>query len=548
MADIRTFFKCIPRHHGHSMQKQNTPQTTPQGAQHSAQQTAQQTTQPPLCLHPSFAEEQHWATLPPTAAEVRQRFAPARTLGAPRTVTLAQDQALEQSGAYALLQHTLHQQSPARGGSMGHGADFGCAFGGNGIGINGIGSNIFGGGHGGWGTGFLGYALLSTLAQNGLIRAGVETVADEMTRNWVQFQGNNAENDARTKELLTCMERFGLQQLFNKASAQTGYFGGCLAYIDVEGCSDTASPLLLDSATFKKGSLRGFRLIEPLNVSPGRYNATDPVSASYFHPQTWWILGKEYHASRFLYFAANEVPLLLRPSYNFFGIPMAQLACDYVAHFTQTREAAARLLTKFSLTAFKTNLYPQLYQQAPRHSVDARMGWFLRHQSNDGCFVLDKDTEDIVKLDTSLAGVVNIPRQALELLAAVFRVPAVKLLGISPAGFNATGEGDLQNYYDHISSQQQKILKAPLQHALSVLMCHCWGQPDPAVKADFVRPGADDPMYLAEVHKKLAEADSLLLNKDVIQPHNVLARLAGNPHSPYYGIAVPAATAYPKNP
>ena len=79
-----------------------------------------------------------------------------------------------------------------------------------------------------------------------------------------------------------------------------------------------------------------------------------------------------------------------------------------------------------------------------------------QNMNNDGVLAIDKDDEDVLKLETPLSGVTDIVRQSLEILAALNRTPAVKLLGISPSGFNATGESDIRNYYDYITSQQEK--------------------------------------------------------------------------------------------
>lgn len=464
-------------------------------------------------MQPALREQLHFAAgAAPTPDDVRRMYGPARTLGAPKDHQLAMDGALESCGAYGLIQS-----------SMG----MGCALGtGN--------------------PGFLGYAFLSTLAQNGLIRAGVETVADEMTRKWAEIKGADTGDDARIKALTREIERFGLQTVFNDAAAKTGYFGGCLVYIDTGDLDDVTAraPLHLDAATFAPGALRRFTVVEPINVYPGRYNASDPLAGNYFTPDTWWVLGREYHKSRFLRFTANEVPLLLKPSYNFFGIPVAQLALDYVAHFSETREAAARLLTKFSLVAFKTNLSGVL-SGGGTADLDARMAYFLQRQSNDGAFVIDKEEEDLVKLDTALGGVIDIPRQGLELLSAVFRMPAVKLLGISPAGFNATGEADMRNFYDHIGSQQQKVLRQPLNRALDVVQHNTFGMVDQTISIDFVPPGDHDPKYVAEVDKMLADTDAVLLDRGVISPEEARSRLATQAKGPYSGIDVDAVPEQP---
>lgn len=53
---------------------------------------------------------------------------------------------------------------------------------------------------------FAGYAALQSMAQNGLLRACVDTVADDMTRSWIKLKrtggetGQTAESRAETEK------------------------------------------------------------------------------------------------------------------------------------------------------------------------------------------------------------------------------------------------------------------------------------------------------------------------------------------------------------
>ena len=50
-----------------------------------------------------------------------------------------------------------------------------------------------------------------------------------------------------------------------------------------------------------------------------------------------------------------------------------------------------------------------------------------------------------------------------------------KLFGRSPAGMNATGESDLQNYYDYVDTLRESKLRPILQQLLPVLAMSAWG-------------------------------------------------------------------------
>ena len=391
---------------------------------------------------------------------------------------------------------------------------------------------------------FIGYPALSGLTQNGLIRAGVEMIADEMTRKWVDINTTQSvaggEQNPVIADLKTDMDTFNIKTLFHDASRLTSYFGDCLAYIDT-GEDDPAAlmtPLYMDESTFKPGTLRGLRLIEPFNISPGFYNASDPLANDYFKPRSWFILGREVHATRFLYFSSALPPSMLIPAYNFFGIPLAQTVLDVVQHFTECREAEARLLKKFSLTVFKTDM-SDLMNGLEDTNIRARLKYFVQNCDNDGLMTIDKE-EDIIKVETPLAGVTDIVRQSMEMVAAYFGEPTVKLWGISPGGFNSTGEADLRNHYDHIAASQEKMFREPLNAVLKLLQYNRRGTVDESITASFVPIGDEDAGQIANVNKTKADTASVYLQNGVLSAEEVRQMLADDEQSGYTTIDVEA--------
>ena len=490
---------------------------------------------PPIKIAAELISPQAGAGVP-TPDAIRAMFKPAKTLGfrGLPDVETAQDAALDSAGVYNLLHHTL-----CNGGLP-------------------------------FADQFLGYGVLSNLTQDGLIRSGVEMRADEMTRKWIELtysgkdkraemerelndEGGNVSGFPTASPSLTLqaqhdnvnviselngeIERLGLRRLFREAAAMSGYFGGCLAYIDVGDLTDDdlKTPLLLDKDTFAQGSLRGFKLIEPFNVAPGLYNASSPISASYFKPNTWLVMGKEIHASRFLYFAEGRPPTLLLPAYNFFGIPLSQIVLDVVTHFTECREAAARLLTKFSLTVLKTDMQA-IFAGQMDGNLDRRLQYFVQKRDNDGVMVIDYANEDIIKLETPLSGVTDIVRQNMEMVAAMFGEPVVKLWGISPGGFNSTGEADMQNHYDHIKSVQEKIFRDPLKHALDVLQLNKFGVIDDALTFNFAPLGEDDDKLMADTQLAKANTAAIFIDRGVVSPAEARKALSEDPKSQFTNI------------
>lgn len=443
----------------------------------------------------------------PTPDEIRALFGPAKSLGAPKSVALAMDHGLQSSGAYSLIQHAFE---------MGQGI--------------------------GGGQSFIGYAALSNLTQNGLIRACIETVADDMTREWIEISATDIDGDGDDsddrKSLEDAIIDYDVRNVFHRAAELNGFFGGCLIFIDT-GATDEQLKLPLDISD-KSAELKNFRrltVIEPINVSPGIYESTNPLSPKYFTPDTWWILSREVHASRLIRIVGDEMPMLLRPSYNFFGLPKAQILWDYVLHFQDARAAATRLLEKFSLTILKTDMQDILTNPNSTSSLDARIDYMNAYRSNDGTLAIDKDAEDIVNIVTPLSGVTDIVRQQLEFVVAINRTPAVKTMGVSPAGFN-TGEADLTNYNDHIATEQEKVFRAGLQKALDVIQIATFGRLDKSVSFQFKSLSEDDDGALAATQKTKSDSDCGYLDRNVLSVEEVRHKLASDPNSGYSGIDV----------
>lgn len=385
---------------------------------------------------------------------------------------------------------------------------------------------------------FLGYGFLVGLSQDGLIRAGVEMIADEMTSKWITLKrSGSTDNNETIIALNQEIEAYKTQELFREAAACCGYYGGCLIFIDTgEPIENLTKPLVADDAkTFPVGTIKGFKLIEPVNISPGIYNASNPLSEDYYKPTTWWVQGIPVHRSRFLYFAQNKISTLLLPAYNFFGIPQSQIVLDSVMHFEECREASARLLTKFSLTVLKTDM-AEILSGGAGEQLSRRVQYMVQNKNNDGVQVIDKEREDIINVTTPLSGVTDIVRQSMEMVAAYFNEPVIKMWGISPAGFNATGEADLKNHAAHIQSQQAKIFNNPLKKLLNLLQLNKFGKIDKQIKFEFNPLNEDDEEQVANVQKIKAETGAMLVETGVVSAEEERDRLANDPKSDYNSI------------
>ena len=385
---------------------------------------------------------------------------------------------------------------------------------------------------------FLGYAYLSGLQQNGFIRAGVEGLADDMTARFIELiRTSDIENndDDKINKINEYLNTFQIKELFNKAAALNGYFGGCLIYVDTDD-EDLLSAL--DEKSLNH-SIKNFVLVEPINTYPGRFNSSNPLAPNYFVPETWFVLGQEVHASRLLYLAADEVSMLLKPAYNFFGIAPAQIAADSVSHFIKDREAASRLLHKYSLLVFKTDMGSALYSGNPEE-LYSRVKVLADFRDNNSVIIIDKEDEDIVTVTTSLAGVTDVVRLSLELMPIMFRQPLTKFLGISPGGMNATGESDENNWNEYVLSQCEKQLRKPVKRLLELIQYDLFGEVDECIDFIFQVQSSNDETKEINNNKIKADTYVQLTTAGIISPEEARKALAEDEKSGFNSIDVDA--------
>lgn len=397
------------------------------------------------------------------------------------------------------------------------------------------------------GEGFMGYPLLAELSQRPEYRAMAEVPAKDMTRKWIKVtSAGDGDNTDKVQKIQQALERYNVQSLFRDAAELDNLFGRGQIYIDVKtpgGVPASGQPeelktiLVRSPAKIKKGSLIGFKLVEPIWTYPYLYNSDNPLRADFFKPTSWFVMGQQVHSTRLLTFVSRPVPDMLKPAYNFGGLSMTQMAKPYVERWLTVRDAVTELVEAFSISGIKTNT-DGLLSGGGGAGLFARIDLFNRMRKNRGLMVLDKDTEEFFQYNTPLSGLDALKSLAKEDLSSVSRIPLVKAFGITPAGLNASSEEEIQVYYDHIHSVQEDIYTQPLKIVLEVIQLSEFGEIDPGISFEFVPLWELDEVQKSTVRKNNADAASELIGAGVLDPKEERQRLATDPESGYTSIDI----------
>ncbi len=383
---------------------------------------------------------------------------------------------------------------------------------------------------------FPGYPYLCELAQRSEYRQPVETTAKEMTRRWIEFKSKGSgDKKDRISELEDEFSKYDIQGLFRKVTEHDGFYGLGFIYVRMKPSKNDnrADPLIVSEKTIQKGSLDGFQTIEPIWSAPIVWNSTDPGLPDFYNPTRWFILGMETHASRLLKFISRPVPDIIKPAYNFGGISLTQLLDPYVQRWLKTVEAVNRLINNFSIVTLKTDMSAVLGGgDAQKYgSLLKRVKLFTKNRDNQGIFLTDLAKEALEAINVPLSGLSELQAQAQEHMAAPTHLPLVVLTGITPAGLNASSDGEIQVFYDWIHSMQEQLYRPNLTKIMHILMLNRWGQIDPDITFDFHPLMELTGEAAARVRQADAEAAATYADLGAVDGQEVRERLAHDRNS-----------------
>lgn len=409
---------------------------------------------------------------------------------------------------------------------------------------------------------FLGYPVLAAMSQSSDYRSVAETTSTEMTREWGRFkidepdieqseeltdvemeafkEQKKAENAARQEkinQINDAFEEYGVRDLIRQCIEIEMGMGRAQIFIRLSGDKDN-NPFVMDSASVKKGSLKGFRVIEPMWSTPSVYNANDPTADDFYVPSHWFVLGKDVHADRLMTLIMRPVPDMLKPAYNFGGISMFQLMKPYVERYQRTADSISWVVQAFSLTILKTDMSSILSDGESDANLWMRAGMFNRYRESSGLMLLDKEAEDINQINTPLSGLHELLSKSQEQMAGPSHTPLVKLLGVTPAGLNSNSDGEIRVYYDYIMALNEAHVAPMIKKIADLVQLNLFGNIDPAIKWEF------NPLYqlndkeLAEVQDLKGKNAAQLVAASIVSPQEARKALSKDEQSPFSGIDV----------
>lgn len=385
------------------------------------------------------------------------------------------------------------------------------------------------------GLAFLGFPYLAELAQRAEYRHATEIWAEHATRKFVKLTGD----DEKVAELHKAMLDMGVADAFEALSNHDGNFGRAHLFLDFGDADrelETMTPLQIDLRKINKNRpLKRVTVVEPMWVYPAEIETRNPLSPTFYQPQSWYVYGRRVHASRLLTLIGREVPNMLKPSYAFGGLSLTQMMKPYVDNWLRTRQSTSDMVHSYSTMVLATDM-EQVLSGGDGEDVFARVDMFNRTRDNRGTMVVDKNSETLENVAVPMSGLDKLQAQAQEQMASVARIPLSIYLQITPTGLNASSDGENRSFYADVNGYKEKKYRPLLKPLLDVIMLSIWGAIDEGIGFEFEPLWEMSAVDAATIGKTKAETDAAYVTMGAIDNEEVRDRLKADPDSPYYGI------------
>ena len=357
------------------------------------------------------------------------------------------------------------------------------------------------------------YALLNSLYRdNWVVQNVVGLMVDDMLREWYKLGGSispdyldelaRVERVAKVREKLAEGLRWG--RLYGGAA-------GLILIRGQEGMLDQP----LDLETIMPGSFAGLMILDRwCGITPDMGLVTDMGDPDFNLPDYYMVNNAEgrivarVHHSRIIRFTGRDLPYLERIAEMYWGESEVEaLYKDVVAHDNVSANIAA-LTFRANIDTMEVQSLEQLF--ALGSTEQQRRFWNVMQaqsvmRSNFGYQLVNKG-DKITNTQYTFTGLQEVYESMCLNLCGASHYPMTKLFGRSPAGMDATGEGDLKNYYDYVDSKREAKVRPALEKLLPIMAMSAWGAVPDSLEISFPPLWTPTAKEVAEIAKGKAEA------------------------------------------
>ena len=376
------------------------------------------------------------------------------------------------------------------------------------------------------------YQLLTSLYRdNWIVQNIVATIPDDMIRKW--YDVNTAAAPDYIDELRKLETRTQLRKRLLTGMYWGRLYGGAVGVILIKGHDDLSQPL--DVGTILPGSFLGLTVLDRwTGVYPESTLVSDPADPDFGLPEYYTIrddengnLAVRVHHSRVVRFIGRELPWLEQVTEVYWGESELEAIYSEIVRRDNVAANIASLTFRANVDYMEmegldmllgvgnTEMQRRFWNTLAAQSVI---------QSNFGTRIMNKG-DQVHNTQYTFTGLPEVYDRVMMDVAGAARTPVTKLFGRSPAGLNATGEADMQNYYDYIDGLRETQLRPIIERLLPIMAMSAWGMIPDDLQIDFPPMSTPNAVETADIADRKTGAVLAAYQADLIDKETALQEL-----------------------
>lgn len=308
---------------------------------------------------------------------------------------------------------------------------------------------------------------LALMYRNLIVRRIVTLVVDDAIKNFIEVEGDQDECIVQELEALFIPEKL------TEALYWDRLFGMSVALILADDGQELDQPIILKRLRRVSG-IEVFDKRSVMEDSASLYYDTDVRDVNFGKAEYYTITPPngnlfKVHRSRLLIFDGETLPKLERIANNGAGLSCLDGIPAAINRVKTSMDKTIDIMDKVSTSLLKLQgLSNVLQTEEGTKAVIKRLDLIDYSRRLNGSVAIDKDDEYAV-FNIPLGGLTDIIQEMEQYVCAVTGYPFTKLFGRSPAGMNATGQSDMQIYYDKVKSYQKRKLRPALEYLVKLI-------------------------------------------------------------------------------
>lgn len=326
------------------------------------------------------------------------------------------------------------------------------------------------------------------------------------------------DDDGRIKEERL---RWNLDSKIEEVAKWGRLFGGAAIWI---GADIGRQEEPLDPDMIGEGQLDFLLVLEgPNDMAPVTYYR-DPKHPKFGEPEIYSVhrttaegitlggqsLGAHVHESRLVFFTGSDTSYRQRQNNGGWHHSVLQRPYQILRDMDANWQSFSRLMDNASQAVYKIKGLVDMIAEGQSEIMQDRMTIVELARSMARAVVLDAELEDFGQIGAqNFSGASEAMEKTFQRLAAAVPMPVTILMGMSPAGLNATGESDMRSWFNTVQTYRRDDLEPQVRTLTKIIAANAGVPLGEEPKVEWPSLWQMAPSEEADHRLKVAQRDAI---------------------------------------